>query len=103
MVYTYLLYIQYIISLIEKRNIELETIFEIIAELKQHSIFKFFDKLAPVLVPTLCVGTYLGRSASPALMFQMYKTQDAERPGCIPTQSVGTRTGSYQVKNLNIE
>jgi hypothetical protein len=68
-----------------------------------YSIFKFFDKLAPVLVPTLCVGMHLGRSAFPAIMFQMYKTQDAERPGCIPMQSVGTSSGSYQVKNLNIE
>jgi hypothetical protein len=51
---------------------------------------------------------HLGRSASLALLFQMYKTQDAERPGYIPTESVGTSSGSYleklehQVKIVNI-
>lgn len=38
LVHTYLLHIQLIISLIEKRHIEIEIISKIIAELKQHSI-----------------------------------------------------------------
>jgi len=31
------------------------------------------------------------RSASPVLVSRSPNTEDAERPGCIPTQSVGTR------------
>ena len=34
---------------------------------------------------------YVGRSASPVLVSRSPNTEDAERPGCIPTQSVGTR------------
>jgi len=33
----------------------------------------------------------MGRSASPELVSRSLNTEDAERPGCIPTQSVGTR------------
>jgi len=37
------------------------------------------------------VGMHMGRSASPVLVSRSLNTEDAERPGCIPTQSVGTR------------
>jgi len=43
------------------------------------------------LVPTLCVGMHTGRSASSVLGDRDASTGDAERPICIPTQSVGTR------------
>ncbi|MCP4346202.1 MAG: hypothetical protein GY795_11845 [Desulfobacterales bacterium] len=46
------------------------------------------------LVPTLCVGMQTGRSASRSVCRKTVsgsRKQDAERPGCIPTQSVGTR------------
>ena len=33
----------------------------------------------------------MGRSASPVLESRSPNTEDAERPGCIPTQSAGTR------------
>ncbi|MCP4110171.1 MAG: hypothetical protein GY749_32385, partial [Desulfobacteraceae bacterium] len=42
-----------------------------------------------LLVPTLCVGMQARRSASCSSPGS--REQDAERPGCIPTQSVGTR------------
>ena len=54
----------------------------------------FFCKQAPELVPTLCVGMHRGRSASPVLVPRTYNTEDAERPVCIPTQSVGTSFGA---------
>ncbi|MCP4105506.1 MAG: hypothetical protein GY749_08210 [Desulfobacteraceae bacterium] len=47
------------------------------------------------LVPTLCVGMQTGRSASGSVRRKTVsgnRKQDAERPGCIPTQSVGTRS-----------
>ncbi|MCP4109444.1 MAG: hypothetical protein GY749_28620, partial [Desulfobacteraceae bacterium] len=47
------------------------------------------------LVPTLCVGIQTGRSASRSVCRKTVsdsRKQDAERPGCIPTQSVGTRS-----------
>ena len=46
------------------------------------------------LVPMLCVGTFSGRSASQPIAMAFYHgliLTDAERPKCIPTQSVGTR------------
>ena len=33
----------------------------------------------------------MGRSASPVFVSRSPNTEDAERPGCIPTQIVGTR------------
>ena len=45
---------------------------------------------AESLVPTLCVGMHPGRSASSVLGVRDTSTGDAERPICIPTQSVGT-------------
>ncbi|MCP4108284.1 MAG: hypothetical protein GY749_22535 [Desulfobacteraceae bacterium] len=51
-------------------------------------------KIKQLLVPTLCVGMQPGRSAScfrlPETVF-LRTGRDAERPVCIPTQSVGTR------------
>ncbi|MCP4105419.1 MAG: hypothetical protein GY749_07770 [Desulfobacteraceae bacterium] len=48
-------------------------------------------KIKQLLVPTLCVGTQSGRSAScfrqPETFF-LRTDPDAERPVCIPTQSV---------------
>ncbi|KPA13382.1 hypothetical protein MHK_006403 [Candidatus Magnetomorum sp. HK-1] len=46
---------------------------------------------ANALVPTLCVGMHPGRSASSVLDDRDVSIGDAERPICIPTQSVGTR------------
>ncbi|MCP4110336.1 MAG: hypothetical protein GY749_33240 [Desulfobacteraceae bacterium] len=46
------------------------------------------------LVPTLCVGMQTGRSASGSVRRKTVsgsRKQDAERPGCIPTRSMGTR------------
>ena len=47
-----------------------------------------------MLVPTLCVGTHTGRSASRG-------KQDAERPIGIPTETVGTRIGRKSVNPNN--
>ena len=56
-----------------------------------YSLFMFFPDNLQQLVPTLCVGMNPGRSASSVLGNRKTSTGDAERPICIPTQSVGTR------------
>jgi hypothetical protein len=50
------------------------------------------------LAPTLCVGAYIGTLCVAPARFNVSRIRDAERPGWVPTQSVGTRrTGRKRI------